>query len=101
MALARACAKTDQLATETPTRNNRRIAAPARQRKDLDQPPLDPVAVPRNLARARAKRRARIEHKLEKRRAGFRFYVLLGALVFVALFLSLSIWQKIESLFGL
>jgi hypothetical protein len=30
-----------------------------------------------------------------------RFYALLGGLVFVALFLSLSIWQKIETLFGL
>ena len=59
------------------------------------------MAVPRNLARARAKRRARNEHELERRRARVRFYALLGALVFVALFLSLSIWQKIETLFGL
>ena len=80
---------------------NRRIATPARKPKGIERPPLDPVAVPRNLARARAKRRARIEHDLERKRARVRFYVLLGALVFVALFLSLSIWQKIETLFGL
>jgi hypothetical protein len=30
-----------------------------------------------------------------------RFFVLLGGLVFLVLFLSLSIWEKIEVVFGL
>ena len=98
------CAETragSSLATRGESGDNRRIATPARKRKGFERPPVDPVAVPRNLARARARRRARIEHDLERKRARVRFYVLLGALVFVALFLSLSIWQKVESLFGL
>jgi hypothetical protein len=89
------------LAARPASGENRRIATPARKPKGIERPPLDPVAVPRNLARARAKRRARIEHDLERKRARVRFYALLGGLVFVALFVSLSIWQKIETLFGL
>jgi hypothetical protein len=89
------------LAARPETGNNRRIATPARKPKGMQRSPLDPVAVPRNLAKARARRRARIEHELERKRARVRFYALLGALLFVALFLSLSIWQKVETLFGL
>jgi hypothetical protein len=50
---------------------------------------------------ARARRRARIEHQQELRRARIRFLALLGALVFLALFISLSIWEKIQAVFGL
>jgi hypothetical protein len=92
---------TGALAAGPETGDNRRIATPARKPKGIQRPPLDPVAVPRNLARARARRRARIEHELERKRAGVRFYALLGALLFVVLFLSLSIWQRVETLFGL
>jgi hypothetical protein len=49
---------------------------------------VDPHDVDRRLRRERAKRRAR-------------FLVLIGALVFLALFLGLSIWEKISALFGL
>ena len=62
---------------------------------------MDTSAVERRLRRERAKRRARIEHRREQRIAGLRFLVLIGVLVFVALFLSLSIWEKIRALFGL
>lgn len=62
---------------------------------------MDPSAVERRLRRERAKRRARIEHRREQRIAGLRFLVLIGALVFLTLFLSLSIWEKIRDLFGL
>jgi len=62
---------------------------------------VDPSAVERRLRRERAKRRARIEHRREQRIAGLRFLVLIGALVFLTLFLSLSIWEKIRDLFGL
>lgn len=62
---------------------------------------MDPFAVERRLRRERAKRRARIEHRREQRIAGLRFLVLIGALVFLTLFLSLSIWEKIRDLFGL
>jgi hypothetical protein len=76
------------------------IGAPAPQRTPED-PPLDPFAVKRAFALQRAKRRARIEHEQERRRARVRFYALFGGLVFLALFLSLSVWEKIESVFGL
>ena len=66
-----------------------------------DDPPVDPYAVQHRLRRERAKRRARIEHRREQRIAGLRFLVLIGVLVFLTLFLSLSIWEKIRALFGL
>jgi hypothetical protein len=50
---------------------------------------------------ARAKRRARIEYSREKKRARVRFWVLLGVLVFLTLFIALSIWEKITAAFGL
>ena len=66
-----------------------------------DQPPLDPHAIQRRLRKERAKRRAHIDHRHEQRLAGLRFLFLIGVLIFVTLFLSLSIWEKIGSLFGL
>jgi hypothetical protein len=64
-------------------------------------PPIDPWDYRRGLRRARARRRARIEHERELRRARFRFFVLLGGLLFLVAFIGLSIWEKIEALFGL
>jgi hypothetical protein len=63
--------------------------------------PVDPFAVERRLRRERAKRRAWLEHQREQRLAGLRYLVLLGAVVFLALFMSFSIWEKIRTLFGL
>ena len=77
------------------------IGSPAPQRPLQEEPPIDPKAVERRWVHARARRRARIEHKRELKRARIRFLVLFGILVFVTLFLALSIWQKIESAFGL
>jgi hypothetical protein len=87
-------------------KNPRVMAAPAPRRAEwedvrADAPPLDPHAVERRLRRERAKRRARIDHRREQRVAGLRFLVLIGFLVFLTLFLSLSIWEKISALFGL
>ena len=44
---------------------------------------------------------ARINHRHEQRLAGLRFLFLIGVLVFLTLFIGLSIWEKIGSLFGL
>lgn len=82
------------------------MAAPAPRRAQWEDPPgedppIDPFAVERRLRRERAKRRARIEHRREQRIAGLRFLVLIGVLVFVTLFIGLSIWEKIRTLFGL
>ncbi|HET6696627.1 MAG TPA: hypothetical protein VFG85_08985 [Gaiellaceae bacterium] len=83
------------------------MAAPAPRKVDWeepqieDPPPLDPHAVQRRLRKERAKRKAAIDHKHEQRLASLRFLFLIGVLIFLTLFLSLSIWEKIGSLFGL
>ena len=77
------------------------IPAPAPHRARDDEPSLDRFEGQRAVARARARRRAREEHQLELRRARIRFAALLGALVVLALFISLSIWEKIQAVFGL
>lgn len=87
------------------------MAAPAPRRADwedvlpedalVDEPPLDPHAVRRRLRRERAKRHALHEHQRERRLAGIRFLALIGTLLFVTVFLSLSIWETIGSVFGL
>ena len=80
---------------------SRAIPAPAPHRARDDEPSLDRLEGQRAVARARARRRAREEHQLELRRARIRFAALLGGLVFLALFISLSIWEKIQAVFGL
>ena len=67
----------------------------------MEDPPIDPYAVERGLAYARARRLARIEHKRETHRARIRFLFLLLGLVLLTLIISLSIWQKIQDVFGL
>jgi hypothetical protein len=74
---------------------------PPAARRRVAEPSADPSAVDRRLRRERAKRRALDEHRHERRMARIRFLALIGVLVFVTLFLSLTIWDKIGSLFGL
>ncbi|MDQ4082730.1 MAG: hypothetical protein M3123_07565 [Actinomycetota bacterium] len=72
------------------------------ERRGRTQEVLSPPSpAERAVVRERAKRRARLEHERERKRARARFFVLLGALVFVALVLSLTIWDQIQALFGL
>jgi hypothetical protein len=89
---------------------SRPMATPAPRRADLDEPrvarpaeesPIDPHDYLRELRRARARRRSRIEHERELKRARVRFLVLLGGLLFLVAFIVLSIWEKIQALFGL
>jgi hypothetical protein len=77
------------------------IPAPAPHPARDDELFLDSRAGPRAVARARARRRARLEHQQELKRARIRFLALVGALVFLALFIGLSIWETIRALFGL
>jgi hypothetical protein len=77
------------------------MAASAPRRADADPPRVDSAAIERRIARQRAKRHARIEHERERRRARKRYWVLLAALLFYALFLSLTVWDQIQALFGL
>ena len=88
------------------------MAAPAPRRARADSPrpaqirptdraPTDPRAYQIALRQARARRRARIEHRREIKRARLRFLLLLLGLVFLTIFIGLSIWEKIEAVFGI
>jgi len=63
--------------------------------------PFDPVAVDRAYLQERARRRARHERSLARRRAGLRFWLVLLGLVAVSVLLTLTIWREVERLFGL
>jgi len=79
------------------------MAAPAPRRARVERVVThqEPTRLQRSLVRERAKRRAQIEHERERRRARRRFAVLMLALLFFAAVLSLTIWDEIETLFGL
>ena len=66
-----------------------------------DAPIVDPTAIRRNYRRARARRRAKVERRRETRLAHVRFWVVLGGLVFLIVFLGLTVWDKVQQLFGL
>lgn len=63
-------------------------------------PPLDPGAVEQAYRFHRARRRARVRHHREKRRAGLRFWVVLLVLVVAGIALAVLIAQEVQRLFG-
>jgi len=69
--------------------------------QDEDVPVLDPSAIQRNYHRERARRRARIERKRETRYADLRFWGVLAGLIFLVVFLGLTVWHQVQQLFGL
>lgn len=74
----------------------------ARARIEEAVPPLaDPVQLHRSFRQHRRKRLARIEHRRELKRARRRFWILVGALFAFAIFLSVTIWEQIQSMFGI
>jgi hypothetical protein len=77
------------------------MAQPARMPPELDEPPVyDPGAIDQAYRLHRARRHARLERRRESRRAGLRFWLVLGALTAGCLVLAVSIWLEIENLFG-
>ncbi len=77
------------------------MAQPARSRSLAgDDPPLDPLAVDRAYRLERKKRRARLERERARKRAAVRFAFALALLVGLTIFLSLTVWQQVERLFG-
>lgn len=64
-------------------------------------PQDDPRAVRRRVVQHRRKRIARIEYRREQKWARRRFWILVGALLLVAVFLSVTIWQQVQSMFGI
>jgi hypothetical protein len=77
------------------------VAQPARRASEPEAPSFDRVAVERAYRLQRARRRARIARNRAQRRAGLRFLLVVAALVALAGYLSLTVWQEIEQLFGL
>jgi hypothetical protein len=77
------------------------VATPAPKRVEAEAPPIDPWAVPLAVRRERARRHARIEHRIEQKRARVRFWALLLSLLFFTVILSLTILDQIQALFGL
>ena len=69
--------------------------------QDEDIPVLDPTAIQRNYRRERARRRARVERRRETQYAHLRFWVVLAGLVFLVVFLGLTVWHQVQQLFGL
>lgn len=70
--------------------------------RPAEPPPLDdPVALHRAFRHHRGKRLARIEQRREVRQAGRRFWILLGALLVLAVFLSVTIWEQLQAMFGI
>jgi hypothetical protein len=82
------------------------MAAPAPRRAPAVAPrraeaPVRTLEAERTLALSRARHRAQAEHQLELRRARLRFWALIATLLLVGLFLSLTIREQIQTLFGL
>lgn len=80
------------------------MAALRAQRQPVEQgtPPIDdPMAVHRAFRQHRRKRLARIEHRRELKQASRRFWILVAALFMLAVFLSVTIWEQIQSMFGI
>ena len=78
------------------------MAEPARQTPVPDEPPiLDPSVVERAYRRQRLKRRARVERSRERAHARLRFWLVLIILVSLSVYLALTVWQELQTLFGL
>jgi hypothetical protein len=73
-----------------------------RQRVEEIAPPIDdPFAVHRAFRHHRRRRLARLERRREVKQASRRFWILIGALFMLAVFLSVTIWEQIQSMFGI
>ena len=78
------------------------MAVPAEKRQRVDAPPrVDPVAVPRAISAHRARRYAREDHEVETKRARIRFWGLILGLLFLGAILTITIWDLVQSLFGI
>lgn len=78
------------------------MAEPARNELQPDDPPLtDPGAIDRAYRQARARRRAKIEHRKRAKHASLRFWLVFWILLFLSVVLALFIWSQMQQLFGL
>jgi hypothetical protein len=82
------------------------MAQPARtpphaRERTSEPPPLDPLAVRRAYRRERLRRRAERDRLRERRLAGLRFALVIGALLALSLFLTFTAWHEVQRLFGI
>jgi hypothetical protein len=78
------------------------IAKLQRARSEPTGPPVeDPLAVHHAFRQHRRKRLARIDHRREQQTASKRFWLLIGGLFLLALLLGVTIWEQIQSIFGI
>lgn len=77
------------------------IGAPSAGLPGSDAPTIDPGAVDRAYLIERARRRARLEHGREARRAHIRFWVTMLVLLVLAIVVIVTVWHEVERLFGL
>ena len=78
------------------------MARPARQPAELDDPPThDPASFAHAYRYHRGRRQARVERDREHRRARRRFWFVAACLLLVSLVLAVTIWDQVQSLFGL
>jgi hypothetical protein len=78
------------------------IAQPAPSSEHApEDPPIDPFAIRRAYRRERARRRARDDRRRERRLAGLRFLFFVSVLLTLSVFMTLTVWQEIQRLFGL
>ena len=78
------------------------MARPARQTAELDEPPQhDQASVERAYQYHRRRRAARVERHREHRLARMRFWLVASFLVLLTLVIAVTIWDRVESLFGL
>lgn len=76
--------------------------APRRIRHEEADPPIDdPHAVRRSFVHHRRRRIARIEYRREQKWTRRRFWILIGTLLLIAIFLSVTIWEQVQSMFGI
>ena len=79
-----------------------RMARPARHPGEFDDPPThDPASVAQAYRYHRERRNARVARDREHRRARWRFWLVAAFLLLASLVLAVTIWDQVQSLFGL
>ncbi len=78
------------------------MVEPASTTPEVDEPPVtDPIALHERYRYHRARRHARIERARATRLARLRFWFVLCGLLLVCLVIGVTIWDKVQRLFGL
>jgi hypothetical protein len=65
-----------------------------------ERPPVDPRAIDQAYMAHRARRKAKAHHARSKQLAARRFALLLLMLAVCSLFLIVTIWSRLQQLFG-